>query len=86
VFSNPLIAGACAYAYVLAAIPPPAQIYRSRFASLCFVFASSDLNQPSRTPHTASNTATACPQEDATATSQLFQWSPIYLREPLGGM
>ena len=57
VFSNPLIAGAYAYAYayVLAAIPPPAQIYRSCFAVLCFAFASSDLNQPSRTPHTASH-------------------------------
>jgi hypothetical protein len=51
---------------------------------LCFAFASSDLNQPSRTPHTASNTATARPQEDATAMSQLCQRSSICHRGLLG--
>jgi hypothetical protein len=60
-FSIPLIAGAFAYAYVLAAIPPPAEIYRS-----CCVFCLCFLRpQPSRTPHTAKDTATACPQEAA---------------------
>jgi hypothetical protein len=56
-----------------------------RYASLRCVLS---LLLPTSTSRAEHHTplATACPQEDATAHGQLFQRSPICLREPLGKM